>query len=248
MDDRIALRIDDIGASSKKYEIYSHSLYGAGNWLFLKYLKPFKKWGPYREMTASEWDVVFRLLKTYKAKLTVGVTACWVEDEKRFIPFPERFPEEAAEIKNGLQAGLIEIANHGLTHCVTANNAFKPRFFSENRTFHREFWEWISPEEQDDHLRRSQDILQTYFATPVVTFIPPGNVFSSITLELAGRYGLRYLSCNGLKDVKTTLTAIPNERVSAFHDRELVLHGTMWLEALLQEKRDRTFCFVKDLA
>jgi hypothetical protein len=199
MDTRLALRIDDIGASSKKNEVYSHSLYGAGNWLFLKYLPPFKKWGPYREMFASEWESVLGLLKQYDAKLTVAITASWVESETQLIPFPERFPDEAAAIKRGVEAGLIEVANHGLTHCVLAGNAFKPKLFSGNRRYHREFWDWIPVEEQEAHLRKSQQILQGYFGTPILTFVPPGNVFSSDTFAAAKRQGLRYVSCNVLK-------------------------------------------------
>ena len=45
---KIALRIDDIGASTKKFEVYSKLPFG--NFLFLKYLYPFKAWAPYDEI------------------------------------------------------------------------------------------------------------------------------------------------------------------------------------------------------
>src|SRR3989442_5561 len=56
-----ALRLDDVGASSKRYEVYSTRSWGlgrlriSGNWLFLKYLPGVKRWAPYRELTAAEW-------------------------------------------------------------------------------------------------------------------------------------------------------------------------------------------------
>ena len=57
----LALRLDDVGASTKRYEVYSKCRFGigryaiSGNWLFLKYLPGIKAWGPYRELSAKEW-------------------------------------------------------------------------------------------------------------------------------------------------------------------------------------------------
>jgi hypothetical protein len=73
------LRIDDIGASTKQFEVYSKRRFG--NFLFLKYLPWFKAWGPYQEMSADEWQQVLDLLTKCPAKLTVGVTASWVEKD-----------------------------------------------------------------------------------------------------------------------------------------------------------------------
>ena len=51
---KFALRIDDIGSSTKKFEVYSKKK--LGNFLFLKYLKGFKAWGTSREMSVEEWN------------------------------------------------------------------------------------------------------------------------------------------------------------------------------------------------
>lgn len=248
-----ALRIDDVGASTKCYEVYSdwHWRKGPlrlkGNWLLLKYLPPFKKWGPYREMTAQVWYKIYDLLERYDAKLTVAVTAAWAESDQKLIPFPMRFPEEAAVLKEGLEQQLIEIANHGLTHCVLKNNAFKPKWFSSNRCYHREFWDWVPIEIQEEHIRRSQDILQNWFDTEIVTFVPPGNVFNDATLEIAQRYGLRYVSCNTPLRIHDQIVIIGDEQVLPFHDRDVVLGGVEWLRKLIANQGDKRFCFVREL-
>jgi len=265
MTDLIALRLDDVGASAKKYEVYSDRVWklrirgrtlkikgrklkiSVGNWLFLKYLPVFKAWGPYREMTTKEWYDVYDLLERFRAKLTVAVTAAWAESEKNIIPFPVRFPEEASVLKEGLQQGLLEIANHGLTHCVLKNNAFKPKWFSGNRLYHREFWDWIPPEVHEEHIRRSQDILQTYFQTDIVTFVAPGNVFADVTLEYAEKYGIRYVSCKTPPRMYKQLVIVGDEYTVPFHDREIVLYGVEWLRQLLAKQQDKQFCFVKEL-
>ena len=249
----IALRVDDVGASTKKYEVYSNHTWKIGrqklsaNWLFLKYLPPFKKWGPYREMGAREWYYIFDLLEKSDAKLTVAVTASWAESEHDLKPFPSRFPNEAAALKEGLQNGLIEIANHGLTHCVLKNNVFKPRWFSSNRRYHREFWDWVPLNIQEKHKHRSQDILQTFFHTGIVSFVPPGNVFTDATLELAQRCGLRYVSCSTEQRRHNGITIIGDENVLPFHDRDIVFNGIEWLRRLIEKQKDRQFCFIKEL-
>ena len=68
---KIILRMDDVGASTKKYEVYSK--YRIGNILFLKYLKPFKAWGPYKELTEDEWEQIFLILSKYNAKITIAM-------------------------------------------------------------------------------------------------------------------------------------------------------------------------------
>ena len=250
----VAFRMDDVGACSKRYEVYSDWSCGigplriSGNWLFLKYLPPLKKWGPYREMTAKEWYQIFQLLQRAQATLTVAVTAAWVESDTAIIPFPEQFPEEAAALREGVRDGLIEIANHGLTHCVVEGQTFKPRWWSSNRQFHREFWAWVPDEIQEDHLRRSQEILQEAFQTEVVTFVPPGNVFTPSTLEIARRYGLRYVSCRASGQNSGPMIMIDDEGVQAFHDRDIVLRGVSWLQHQLKGAAGATVCTVRQLA
>ncbi len=253
-DKQLALRLDDVGASSKRYEVYSKRywrlgpLHLSGDRLFLKYLPGIKAWGPYRELSAREWSAILELLSAHSAVLTVAVTAAWAERESVVIPFPERFPDQAAVLRDGVRANLIEVANHGLTHCVLANNNFRPKVWSGNRIYHREFWGWVPPETQERHLRRSQDILQDYFQVAVVTFVPPGNVFTSATLKIASDCGLRYVSCATEPRRQGQLVIAGNVGIVPFHDRDIVYGGLGWLGDLLTKYRGRPCCFVRDVA
>lgn len=239
----LALRIDDIGASSKQFEVYSK--FRPGNILFFKYLPCFRAWGPYEEMSTDEWRGVFNVLEKFNAKLTVGVTATWVEADGSLVPFPEKFQEEAAKLKEGVKAGLLDIANHGLTHCVVGKHL--PRLFFSNRKFHREFWSWIDPEVHFEHIRRSQQILQNYFEVAVTTFIPPGNVYADVTLQAAKASGIDLINCHTSEDVRNGMRILGEKNVLAFHDRELVLEGIGWLEKKLSQQEDMEYCFVKEL-
>jgi peptidoglycan/xylan/chitin deacetylase (PgdA/CDA1 family) len=198
-------------------------------------------------MTVQEWHAIYDLLGKYDAKLTVAVTAAWVESEEHLIPFPMRFPGEASVLKEGLEQELLEIANHGLTHCVLKDNAFKPRPFTSNRRYHREFWDWIPLEVQEDHIRRSQDILQNWFRTEIVTFVPPGNVFTDDTLEIAQRYGLQYVSCKTPQRIVDRMAIVGDERVLPLHDRDIVLNGVERLRQLIADQKGKRFCFVREL-
>lgn len=254
LSDRLALRMDDVGASSKRYEIYArHDLTVGpmripGNFLFLKALPPFRGWGPYRELKPGEIESILNVLERYKAKLTVGVTAAWVNWDGSLTPYSERFPAQAEALRAGVQAGLIEIANHGLTHCLLENYAFRPAWRHGNRKSHREFWAHVPVNTQAEHIRRSQAILQDMFGVEVVTFVPPGNVFTEDTLEIAARYGLRVVSCDTSPRSHAQICIIGNQDVLAFHDREIVLDGLDWLETQLDAYSDHQFCFVRDLA
>lgn len=238
-----ALRIDDIGASSKKYEIYSK--FHGGNILFLKYMQCFRAWGSYREMTVNEWNSVFNILEKFNAKLTVGVTATWVEADGTLVPFPEKFQEEAAKLKEGVKAGLLEIANHGLTHCVVGKHL--PRLFFSNRKYHREFWGWLDTKVHFEHIKRSQQILQNYFGMCIETLVPPGNVFTESTIIAARENGIKVINCYTKSRNVNGVRILSEENVTAFHDRELVLEGVDWLERKLEAYEDVTYYFVKEL-
>lgn len=249
----LALRLDDVGASSKRYEVHSNRSWRwgplriSGNWLFLKYLPGWKSGGPYREMHASEWCEVLEILREASARMTVAITAAWAERADRVTPFPERFPAQAEALKEGVRQGLIEIANHGLTHCVLEGNLFRPRWLSSNRVYHREFWEWVPLSVQELHIRRSQQILQDYFGVPVVTFVPPGNVYTEGTLAIAERCGLRYVSCATRPARLGNLVVLGNEDVVPFHDRDLVLNGVDWLRTLIHRQNGARCCSVAEL-
>jgi len=244
---KLALRIDDIGASSKYHLYYTKRWYS--NFGPLRDRRLFGHWAPYREMTAADWLQLYKILERFRSKLTVGITACWVEDDGSLVPFPEKFPDEAAAIGEGLAKGLIEVANHGLTHCVLEDRQYRRRrWYGTNRPFHREFWDWVGADVQLDHLRRAQDILTGYFKTPVTTFVPPGNVYSMQTLEACRQVGIRTLNCERPKlHDGTSPKVIGDDNVLPFHDRELVVFGTSWLESKLRKLPRPPQRFVRDL-
>lgn len=236
---KLILRVDDIGASSKEFEVYSRRL--IGNFLFLKYIWPFKSWGPYRELTEDEWQVIVKFLSETGFKMTVGITGSWVGADGRLIPFPKKFPNQAKVIKEGVKKGLFEIANHGLTHCVVGKHL--PKLFLPNRKFHREFYEFVDDSKQEEHIKKSQDILETFFGIKVVTFVPPGGVWSKATEKISSRYGLKYL-CAQEKLVKTGkksngLIYVGDETSYAFHDRDIVLKGVNRFKDHLLEYKSR---------
>lgn len=254
---KLALRMDDVGASSKLYEQYGHThwqifgksflLMPIANYFFLKRIAPFKKWGPYPELKTYEWEEILALLKAYDAYMTVGITAAWVEKDGKYYPFHDKFPEQAKIIRKGVNKGLLEVANHGLTHCIV--NKHLPRFFSSNRKYHREFYSWIPKEVQEQHIRKSQEILQNYFKVPVETFIPPGNIICEFTVKAAERYGIKYISCYKNLGFSNIISVTENDGIYAFHDRELVVNGVEWLRKLLKKNKDKdkTFVFVKEI-
>ena len=189
----IALRIDDIGASTKVFNYYSkRRRYNFG---ILRHHRFFGAWAPYPEMTPQLWAHTYEVLRKFQAKLTVAITACWVEGNGNLIPFPEKFPQEASILREGLDEGLLEIANHGLTHCVLENLSFKPKLWGSVRTYHREFWDWLDEGVHYRHLQQSQEILQDYFQTEITTLVPPGNVFAPQTIEAAKTLGFQRVNC-----------------------------------------------------
>jgi hypothetical protein len=244
---RTALRMDDVGASSKRYEIYSNRWKGIGNFLWLKCLPYFRAWGPYAELQPDDWEEIFQILDEHDAKLTVAVTAAWVEGDGKLVPYPEKWPQAFRALKRGVDSGWIRIACHGLTHCVLKDNAFLPRLFSSNRSSHREFWEWLSPEEHWWHLDRAKRILEDSFDVSVTTLVPPGNVFADATLVAARDLGFTTVNCQTEHVSIPGLRVIGNRNVVAFHDRELILYGSKWLDMLLHSQQSKNFVFIDEL-
>lgn len=236
---RIIFRMDDVGASSKKWEVYGKCSLNFGrfkvnipfiaNFLFLKYLSIFKGWGPYQELSEKQWVEILNILKKHQATMTVGITAGWVEKNGVITPFPEKYPKQAKIIKNGLHSGLLEVANHGLTHCVVGKHL--PKFFLSNRKYHREFWDWVPSEEHRKHLETSQKILEDFFEVKIETFIPPGNVWTENSEKFAFKNGIRYISSSERVaphgKISNEIKYISKD-VFAFHDREISLYGIRW--------------------
>lgn len=252
----VALRMDDVGASSKRHEIYARPLplpgsaSRFGNLFFFKYLPGIRAWGPYRELAVDDWERIADVLVRTDAVMTVAVTAGWVEADGQIVPYPDRFPDSAAVLRELVRAGHVEIANHGLTHCVLERNAFRPRLLSGNRSAHREFYDRIPYATQLEHLARAQRILRDWLGSAVVTFVPPGNVFGDATLSAAAEVGLRIVSCNTPPRRAGPIEIVGDLSVVAFHDRDVVLRGVDWLEGLIRRARPDggRLVFVRNLA
>jgi peptidoglycan/xylan/chitin deacetylase (PgdA/CDA1 family) len=244
----LILRMDDVGASSKKYEVYSKIFFG--NFLFLKYFKPFKAMGPYNELSDKHWDEILNILKNFNAKLTIGLTAGWVDKKNDIIPFNEKFPKQAKKILEGVKNNLLEVANHGLTHCIVGKHL--PRLFSSNRRYHREFWDFLEQEVHESHIFKSQKILEDWLGEKIVSFIPPGNVYSPKTVKSIMKTNITII--NSSQKVATDfghLKYIDEKHIFSFHDKDLALHGCSWLKNtilnIIGKNEQINFLKLKDL-
>ncbi len=254
----IALRLDDVGAASKRHEVHGLTRLRVaglrvpfpGNMLFLKYLRPIKRWGPYRELGPDDFEAILERLARAGSRLTVAITAGWVERDGSIVPYPVKFPEASRVIRAGVERGLLEGANHGYTHCVLDGGAFRPRWFSGNRSAHREFYDWLPERVHREHLKRAQGILEGFLGRAVETFVPPGNVLSRKTLAAAPEVGIRYVSCLGASRWAPAegLAFLDDARVVAFHDRDVVREGIPWLDGLLEAAPAGGYVTVRDAA
>src|SRR5215510_6528346 len=130
----IPLRLDDIGACSKQYERWSRHRWA--NFYPLHDRRLFGAWGPYRELTAEELNLLANTLRDYQASMTLAITACWTDEHGELIPYQERFPHQTTIIAHWAKLGVFEIASHGLTHCVPGQH--RPKWIGSNRAQHRE--------------------------------------------------------------------------------------------------------------
>lgn len=239
----LQFRIDDIGASTKWYEQYGKKVFKYNNkpffyfpladWWFFKLIWPFKKWAKYDELTVEEWKNFLEIFKKNNIKPIISITASWVDEKNNLVPFPEKFPEEASILKNAFKNDEIEIANHGLTHCVVGKHL--PKFFSGNRKYHREFWDYLSESIHKEHIQKSQEILENYFEKSITIFVPPGNIWSKKTYEALKNTNIKKIICNRYmldSDEKMEGIEFVDDKKGFFnfHDRELKLYGVKWLE------------------
>ena len=246
----IALRMDDVNASSKYYNQYSKKWrrFPIGNIGFLKKTNFFKAWAPYEELSPNTWERIYKIIENYNSRLTIAITATWVTKNKELIPVYENIPEQVKIINEGVKKGLFEIANHGLTHCVLINNKYLPKYFSGNRKYHREFWEWIPEEIHLYNIKHSQNILEKTFNIRPKIFVPPGNVFTNKTLKYAKDNGLTMMNCNFSNKTNFEITSLNNENVFDFHDREIAIYGTKWLEDNIKKIIEKDeICLVSEL-
>lgn len=236
-------RIDDIGASTKQFEQYGKKwLRPFSNFGPLKRLPPSRMWGPYEELTGSEWERFLEIFRKHRIVPLIAITACWVDDKSRLIPFPEKFPDEATVLKQAANRDEIEIANHGLTHCVVGKHL--PRRFSSNRALHREFLPTLDQDVHTQHIQESQRILETFFDRTIDTLIPPGNLWSIKTYQAAKGTSIKKIICaRPIADAQIQMEGIEfiddTHGVIRFHDRELRLYGTSWLEDTIAKHQSR---------
>jgi len=241
---RIVLRMDDVGASTKHFEVYSKKPFG--NFLFFKYLPFFRAWPKYDELSASQWEEIIELLIKTRAKLTLGLTTTWVNKDSSLTSFPEKFPKQAEILKQAHKDEIVEIANHGLTHCVVGKHL--PKLFSSNRKYHREFWDWISREVHFDHIEKSQIILEDWLGTAPSSFIPPGNVYSQDTLDALYNNSIRLINSSvNPKSMNCSINYVNEDKVDAFHDKELSLMGIDWLASKIESHKDKQFKLLREL-
>jgi len=234
----IVFRIDDIGASSKLYN--QHGRWRIGSFWFLKRIWPFKKWGPYKELTVGEWKDILNVFVEHQVVPILAITAVWVERDSSLTPFPEKFPEQAKFLKQAFLNNKIVIANHGLTHCVVGKHL--PRFFSSNRKYHREFWSYLPQSIHTEHIIKSQAILEGFLEKQINIFVPPGNVWSQKTYKALKETNIKKVISNRcMADYAEEMEDIEfiNDLDDSIvlHDRDLKLKGKKWLNELLTRNK-----------
>jgi len=241
---KIVFRMDDVGASTKKFEIYSNKMFG--NFLFLKRMPYFKAWGPYDELTSDNWIDIFNFIGENNYKISLAITAAWVDEKNNLIPFYDKFPDQAKVIHDYLKKDIIEINNHGLTHCVVGKH--KPRLFSSNRKYHREFWEWLPYETQYFNISKSSEIFKNWLGFSPDILVPPGNVYSIDTIKICEELNFKTINSSKTFHLKTNIRILNNDNVFAFHDRDISLYGSVWLKNLYKNySKSHQFHFIKEL-
>ena len=152
------VRLDDIGASSKQFEWWSRHRW-ANVWP-LHHRRLFGAWGPYRELREDELRRIFQAVEDQGKHLTVAITANWVEWDGTLVPYGQKFPYQAEVIVRWVHRGVIDVAAHGLTHCVPGQHL--PRWIGGNRPWHREY------------NRTAMQRLEADLGVPVTRYVRPG--------------------------------------------------------------------------
>jgi hypothetical protein len=199
----IPLRIDDFGASSKRYERHRGKLFA------------------YREVTARELNELWIWLARRQSACTLAITACWVERDGTLTPYPQKFPLQAHTIRQGIAAGVFEVACHGLTHCIPGQHVRPWYSLRSNRQWHREFIDALDVDVQVQHLTLAKQILEDYFAVPVTTLVPPGNAIPRWAVERARGLGYATVTCRA----RGAQGIVDDSAHYVVHDRDLVARG-----------------------
>ena len=212
--------MDDLGASSKQFEIYSRSR--LANLTPLKRVWPWKAWGPYRELTAAEIHEIVMICKRAGSRLSFGVTACWVDEHSNLTPYHKKFPEQAAMLQWAVREGFADVVNHGYTHCRVGKHL--PRWCDGNREQHREYVPDMSMAQAASHLLRSQQTFREWLVPEPSILVPPGLLFADKFLDTAKLAGLRVWN---RKD---------EERCVSLHDKDIVEGGWVYLRRLVERE------------
>ncbi|NMC51673.1 DUF2334 domain-containing protein [Candidatus Kuenenbacteria bacterium] len=234
-------RIDDIGASTKYYNQWgkksftwrgiTYFYFPWANYGFLKRVWPFRGWAKYEELTAEDWRKYLKIFEDNGIVPIVSIAATWVDENSNLTPFPEKFPAEAAMLKQAADKELITIANHGLTHCVVGNHLPYSRY--SNRKMHREFWPDLPSSLHREHILESQKILENYFGRSIEIFVPSGNVWSIKTYEALKETNIKKVIANRyMLDSNKQMVGIEfiqDEDFVRLHDRDLKLRSRKWL-------------------
>lgn len=240
-----AIRIDDFGASSKKFEVYGKTRMKfeeytlpipipkqITNFLFLKKFKYWKGWAPYDEMTPDQILRMIMFCKENDLKFSLAITAGWVDENSNIIPYNKKFPTQLKVIKEGIKEGVFEVLSHGLTHCIVGKHL--PRKFSSNRKYHREFFEFRSKEVIEKSVKESKQILEDSFEKKIDILVPPGNIYGDKTIEACIKFGYKGISCKTKSRELNNFFIIGNEDVIDLHDKDFV------------EKPEKTYQFLSE--
>ena len=243
------LRIDDIGASSKKFEYYgknSIKIFGKflplpellTNFLFFKKFPLWSGWAKYDELSSEDWISIIDFLGENNLTLNVALTACWVNEKGTFIKFIEKFPYQTEIIRDGINKKLIYILNHGLTHCIPGRHL--PMRFKSNQKYHREFTKYLGYDDQLKHLHDSQNIIFEIFGFYPKILVPPGNQYNLDTLKAMNKLNMQYIQCDRNKshqpsdnDLKEfNIKHIDNSNVIVLHDKDIVTKGLNYFNSI----------------
>lgn len=253
--DKFAIRIDDFGASTKKFEVYGKTRLRFNdfilpipipkqltNFLFFKKFKYWKGWAPYNEMTPDQIEQMIIFCRENDLKFSLAVTAGWVDKYSNIIPFNKKFPDQLKVIKEGIKEKVFEVLSHGLTHCIVGKHL--PRKFSSNRKFHREFYDFMPKELIEKGVYESKQILEESFDNNINILVPPGNIFGDKTIEACVKYGYKAISCKTETRKINEFIILGNEKVIDLHDKDFVEKPEKTYSSL---KFKRKSVFISDL-
>lgn len=200
------LRLDDIGASSKRYERHRG------------------KWWRYDELTPLHIDRLGLWLRDRGHTMTLAITACWVEGDGSLTPFHSKYHDLAGAIHFWVRQGIFEIAAHGLTHCVPGRHVpsvFMP--WRGNRQWHREFIDCVPMATQREHMTKAKALLEHRFMVHVTTLVPPGNAISEQATLWALEHGYDRVVCRA----RGRRFITDDAKHAVIHDAEIAALGVL---------------------